>query len=146
MYNAPSVSYPVGRCAFQRMVYLFLTFATLTLLLIWVLLQPLSVAWIFAALASGLAIIVGARACLHDVGKLTWDGQYWCLHDPTGHFEDALGTLSVSLDVQHALVLQWMPLSDGRERSKRWLWLGAEKAPIFWQDLRCAVFARSSTL
>jgi toxin CptA len=146
MHNAPSVSYPVGRCAFQRTLYVFFTSVSSALLLVWAMMQPISVAWLVAAFASGLAIVLGGRAYLCDRGMLTWDGQAWCLHDQAGCLTDALGTLTVALDVQHALVLRWQPLSDERERSKRWLWVGAENSPVFWQDLRCAVFGRSNTL
>jgi len=146
MYNAPSVSYPVGRCAFQRKLLIFLTCVTLAMLLTWALLQPMSSVLWFAAFVTCLAIVLGGHSCLRDEGVLTWDGQVWCLHHQSGRLKDALGTVAVSLDVQQALVLQWQPISDGPESSKRWLWMGAENAPIFWQDLRCAVFSRPNTL
>jgi len=146
MYNAPSVSYPVGRCAFQRAVYVALATAASVVLLVWALMQPLSVIWFWGALASGLAIAAGGRAYLFDRGVLTWDGQDWYLHDQAGDLKNALGAVTVTLDVQHTLVLHWQPLSEERVLSKRWLWVGAENSPSFWQDLRCAVFARSNTL
>ena len=146
MHNAPSVSYPVGRCAFQRRLYLFLTCVTSSVLWAWALLQPMGPVWWFAVWVACLGMVWGGHACLRDQGVLTWDGDVWCLHQQPGRLTDALGRVTVSLDVQLALVLQWQPLSDGPESCKRWLWVGAENAPIFWQDLRCAVFARSNTL
>jgi hypothetical protein len=146
MYNAPSVSYPVGRCAFQRKVYVLLTCVTSALLIVWAFLQPIGLVWLLAALSACMAIVLGGRSCFRDEGVLTWDGQVWCLHHQPAYLSDALGHVNVSLDVQHALVLQWQPLSNATQLSTRWLWLGAENAPNFWQDLRCAVFARSNAL
>ena len=45
MHNAPSVSYPVGRCAFQRQLYLFLLLATLAVLGAWALNQGITSVW-----------------------------------------------------------------------------------------------------
>ena len=80
MHNAPSVSYPVGRCAFQRWLYVFFTVLTSTVLLAWALNQGVTWIWGVAVGFATLAIFSGGRA-LHQAGMLTWDGQVWCLHD-----------------------------------------------------------------
>jgi hypothetical protein len=142
MHNAPSVSYPVGRCAFQR--WLFVAFAVLTsaVLLAWALNQGMSLAWGIAMLAASLAALLGLQA-MRLVGKLTWDGQVWCLHDLNLGNEDAIGNVHVVFDVQKALLLRWQPTSDTLQTKPIWLWLGEQAADQHWQDLRRAVYQRN---
>ena len=142
MHNAPSVSYPVGRCAFQRWLYVFFTLLTSTVLLAWALNQDMT--WILGAAAgfAALAIFSGWRA-LQQAGMLTWDGQVWCLHDQGAGHEDALGEVHVMLDVQKALLLRWQPASDTLNGKSRWLWLGPQASDNRWQDLRRAVYQRT---
>ena len=141
MHNAPSVSYPVGRCAFQR--WLFAGFAVLTsaVLLAWVLNQGLTATWYAAVAAAALGLLLGWRA-LGQAGTLTWDGQVWCLHDQGLGFEDVLGDVHVALDVQKALLLRWQPTSDTLHAKPQWLWLGSQASDNRWQDLRRAVYQR----
>jgi hypothetical protein len=143
MYNAPSVSYPLGRCAFQRWVYAFFTLLSLAVLFAWALNQGMTSVWYAAAIAAVLGAFLGWRA-LGQAGTLTWDGQVWCLqiHGP-GH-EDALGEVRVALDVQKALVLRWQPASDTLNVKPLWLWLDAEGSSHHWQDLRRAVYQRDA--
>jgi hypothetical protein len=142
MHNAPSVSYPVGRCAFQR--WLFSGFAALTsaVLVAWALNQGLSWVWFVGAGASAAGMWQGWRA-LRQLGMLTWDGQVWCLHDQSAGQEDALGEVHVMLDVQKALLLRWQPASDTLHAKPQWLWVGAQGSDNRWQDLRRAVYQRS---
>jgi toxin CptA len=143
MHNAPSVSYPVGRCAFQR--WLFVGFAVLTsaVLLAWALNQGLTATWCAAAAAAALGLLLGWRA-LDQAGTLTWDGQVWCLHDQGLGFEDALGDVHVAFDVQKALLLRWQPTSDTLHAKPQWLWLGLQATDNRWQDLRRAVYQRTN--
>ena len=143
MHNAPSVSYPVGRCAFQR--WLFAGFAVLTsaVLLAWVLNQGLTATWYAAVAAAALGLLLGWRA-LGQAGTLTWDGQVWCLHDQGLGFEDVLGDVHVALDVQKALLLRWQPTSDTLHAKPQWLWLGSQSSGSRWQDLRRAVYQRTN--
>ena len=143
MHNAPSVSYPVGRCAFQRWLYTFFTVATSSVLLTWSLSQGFSWPWCVAALASALGVCMGWRASQH-AGTLTWDGQVWCLHGQSRASEDALGQVQVSLDMQRALLLRFQPVSETLHAKSVWLWLGAEVAGTHWQDLRRAVYQRAN--
>lgn len=142
MHNAPSVSYPVGRCAFQRWLYVFFIVLTSTVLLAWALNQGVTWIWGVAVGFATLAIFSGGRA-LHQAGMLTWDGQVWCLHDQGADHEDALGEVHVMLDVQKALLLRWQPASDTLNGKSRWLWLGPQASDNRWQDLRRAVYQRT---
>ena len=143
MHNAPSVSYPVGRCAFQR--WLFVGFAVLTLavLLAWAFNQGLTSIWYVAVAAAALGLLLGWRV-LGQAGTLTWDGQVWCLHDQGLGLEDALGDVHVALDVQKALLLRWQPTSDTLHAKPLWLWLGLQASDKRWQDLRRAVYQRTN--
>jgi hypothetical protein len=141
MYNAPSVSYPVGRCAFQRWVFVGLSVISCVVLVAWALQQPMGWAWRMAAAGWLVAVGFGGYAFSQARGTLTWTGQYWCLHGQPEPAEVLLGDVSVCLDAQGALLLKWAPLSDVKLGATRWLWLGAENSPKVWQDLRCAVFA-----
>ena len=144
MHNAPSVSYPVGRCAFQRWLYVFLMVLTLAVLLAWVLSQGLTFVWCAAAIAAALGAFLGWRA-LGQTATLTWDGQVWCLHDQDLGHEDALGEVHVAVDVQKALLLRWLPASDTLNMKPQWLWVGSQSADNCWQDLRCAVYQRTNS-
>ena len=141
MHNAPSVSYPVGRCAFQRQIYVGLTLVTSAVLLAWTLNQGFTsmsgMAWVCAAFGAW-----GGWRSLRQVGMLTWDGQVWCLHGHGGTEEDALGEVCVILDVQKALLLRWQPASDTLHAKSFWLWLGDQASDSDWQDLRRAVYQR----
>jgi hypothetical protein len=141
MHNAPSVSYPVGRCAFQRRLYVVFTVLMSAVLLIWALNQGLGWMWWFAACVFVLGTYLGWHS-LRRAGTLTWDGHAWCLHDQGLHLDDALGEVSVSLDLQNTLLLCWRPTSDTLHTKSVFLWLGVEHSVAHWQDLRRAVYQR----
>jgi hypothetical protein len=143
MHNAPSVSYPVGRCAFQRGLLVGFTVLTVALLVAWALNQGVTWVWCVAAGAAWLAVHQGLQALRHT-STLTWDGQVWCLHDQNSGREDALGEVHVALDVQKALLLRWLPTSDTLHAQQQWLWLGSQPSDNRWQDLRRAVYQRAN--
>lgn len=143
MHNAPSVSYPVGRCAFQRWLYAFFMVLTSAVLLAWAFNQGLTATWYVAVAAAALGLLLGWRV-LGQAGTLTWDGQVWCLHDQGLGLEDALGDVHVALDVQKALLLRWLPASDTLHAKPQWLWLGGQGGDNRWQDLRRAVYRRTN--
>jgi hypothetical protein len=143
MHSAPSVSYPVGRCAFQRWLYAFFVVLTSAVLLAWALNQGLNATWYMAVAAAALGLLLGWRA-LGQAGTLTWDGQVWCLHDLNQGHEDALGEVHVALDVQKALLLRWQPASDTLNAKPLWLLLGLQASDNRWQDLRRAVYQRTN--
>ncbi len=142
MHNAPSVSYPVGRCAFQVWLFVGLNLLTSAVLLAWALHQGLGFVWWAAAATFAIAAYLGWQA-LRYAATLTWDGQVWCLHDQSSGQVDALGDVQVTLDVQKALLLRWLPASDTLQVKPQWLWLGLQTSDNRWQDLRRAVYQRS---
>lgn len=143
MHNAPSVSYPVGRCAFQRQLYLLLLLATLAVLGAWALNQGFTSVWCAAALLAMVGGVLGALS-LRFEATLCWSGERWCLHDQSGKKSDVFGEVEVILDMQKTLLLRWQPTSDKLPTSFVWLWLGAEPSSIRWQALRCAVYQRKA--
>ena len=143
MHNAPSVSYPVGRCAFQRQLYLLLMLATLAVLGAWALNQGITRVWWAAVWLAMFGSVLGAFS-LRYVATLSWSGQHWCLHDQSGKKPDVLGEVEVILDTQKTLLLRWQPTSDKLPTSFVWLWLGAELPSSRWQELRCAVYQRKA--
>ena len=142
MHNAPSVSYPVGRCAFQRWLYAGFTVLTSALLWAWALNQGLTSLWFVAAGAAVWGGCTGWRA-MRRHATLTWAGQVWCLHDQSSGMEDELGVVDVILDVQKALLLRWQPASATLNLKPQWLWLNAQADCVHWQALRCAVYQRA---
>ncbi len=142
MHSAPSVSYPVGRCAFQRRCWLGLLLCAWVVLGVWSYQQPFNVAMAWSGLCAVTAAVLG-WASLQHIGTLSWNGQVWCLHGRGDAWEDELGMLQVVLDVQEALLLRWQPASDTLHAQPVWLWLGVEQSPACWQDLRRAVYQRS---
>ena len=141
MHNAPSVSYPVGRCVFQRWLYVGFTVSTSAVLWTWALHQGLTPAWYASTAFAAAGGFLGWET-LRMRAMLTWDGQVWCLHDQNSGGEDVLGVVHVTLDVQTALLLRWQPASDTLNAKPQWLWLGARTAGNDWQNLRCAVYQR----
>jgi hypothetical protein len=142
MHNAPSVSYPVGRCAFQRWLLSGFVLLASAVLVAWALHQGLGFVWWAAAAAYAIGTYRGWQA-LRYAAALTWDGQVWCLHDQSTGQVDALGEVHVALDVQKALLLRWLPASDTLQTKPQWLWLGLQTSDNRWQDLRRAVYQRS---
>jgi hypothetical protein len=142
MHNAPSVSYPVGRCAFQRVTWLVLGAITGLVMLVWVLLQPVSWPMCFSGAATSVGLISGWRSQRAQSGTLTWDGHEWCWHSRSDGTDDAIGEIFVALDVQKALVLRWQPTSGRVSALGCYLWLGQERATQHWLNLRCAVYGR----
>ena len=141
MHNAPSVSYPVGRCAFQCTLYAGLTVLTSAVLWAWALHSGVTLVWSVAAGAAMVGLCLGWQA-LRQVGCLIWDGETWSLHALSATGEGVLGAVHVVLDVQKALLLRWQPTSDTLNAKPQWLWLGAQAPDDSWQNLRRAVYQR----
>jgi hypothetical protein len=142
MYNAPSVAYPVGRCAFAKGLLGLLSLLTVAVLALWVWQQSVTWAWSFAFLL-GLLFVGWGWRCVNFAGaSLVWDGQVWCLLDRDG-VSLQLGTpVCVALDLQHTLLLQWLPSSASPMAMSRWLWLSHSADPVNWQNLRRALYSR----
>ena len=142
MHNAPSVSYPVGRCAFQRVTWLVLAAIAGAVMVVWFILQPVSWPMCLSGAAALGGLFLGWRSLRTQSGTLTWDGQVWCWHSRRDGAEDALGEIFVAMDVQKALVLRWQPTSGKVSMLGCYLWLGQELATQHWLNLRCAVYGR----
>lgn len=138
MHDAPSVSYPVGRCRFAgaAMAALWLLGAAAVGGWAW---QSATGGWVLGApiavwCASG---VLAARAWWHSpAGALAWDGAGWSWAG------DSLGPARprVALDLQ-----RWLLLSLDGERGVAWLWLERDGDPRHWDALRRAVYSRAST-
>ena len=155
MYNAPSVAYPVGRCAFQRWVFVGLLLASLSVMAGWAFYQPLTWFWYMAWLPVALGCI-GAWRAMQVHGVLQWQGETWVLWLKSSHDTNPWqgGTLRVAFDAQKVLLLQWTPSFDEHvvnstkagqrvSRCSEWVWLSKDNAPAHWQDLRRAVHAQA---
>ena len=155
MYNAPSVAYPVGRCAFQRWLLVGVLGLSLATMTAWAIAQPLSAAWWLAWLPLCLGCF-GAWQAMRMRGVLQWMGHSWVLWQPSSHAHNPWqgGTLRLAFDAQQALLLYWMPSLERDEqpataaswltRRGAWLWLDKDNAPQLWQELRRAVHAQAS--
>src|SRR4051812_28685247 len=98
MHDAPSVSYPVGRCVLAAVIAQVVWLAGVLAWLAWVLQAPAG--WrqsIGAGLlaATGIAAFVAWRRSA--TGLLAWDGQGWRWADGSG---EADGRVAVALDLQ----------------------------------------------
>ena len=153
MYNAPSVAYPVGRCAFQRWVFAALLVVAVGVMGAWAVYQPLAWAWYAAWLAVCWGCVGGWRA-LQVHGVLQWQGEAWVFWRQSTHAVNPWrgGVVRLAFDAQRVLLLQWTPTPDenapvtflGVPRRTEWLWLAKHNAPHQWQDLRRAVHAQTS--
>ncbi len=141
MYNAPSVAYPVGRCAFLRLLYATLFIGTTVVLIYWFMCQGLNGAWCVATMATVLGLVGGVFAW-RQTAMLSWHDGVWCLQRQSDGLPDSLGQVQVMLDLQKTLLLRWQPTSDTLRSPSLWLWLGAERSSAHWHDLRCAVYQR----
>ena len=143
MYNAPSVAYPVGRCAFAKGLLGVLVLWMVAALSLWAWQQSVTWPWC-VALASGLVCLGWGWRCVFSTGvSLVWDGQVWCLLE-RGGVNLQLGTpVCVALDMQHTLLLQWLPASASSVAMGRWLWLSHSTDPVNWQNLRRALYSHA---
>lgn len=142
MYNAPSVTYPVGRCAFANGLLGLLGLCMAGVLVLWAWQQSVTWTWCLA-LTMGVVFVGWGWRCVFSAGaSLVWDGQVWCLLDRDGA-NLQLGTpVGVALDMQHTLLLQWLPASASSVAMGRWLWLSHSADPVNWQNLRRALYSR----
>ncbi|MFM6985902.1 MAG: hypothetical protein ACKOXQ_04645 [Hydrogenophaga sp.] len=153
MRSAPSVIYPVGRCAFHlRVVCLLGLLGLLGMVLLWWWRSPsMSPAlWALAAACwlwwCGLALGSWAHA---PSGQLQWDAMGLALADDarSGRWSwQAQAGASIELqrfaqvwDMQSVILLQ--PVAAGQRLP--WLWLEARQAPHRWDDLRRALTAHA---
>ena len=142
MYNAPSVAYPVGRCAFAKGLLGLLSLLTASVLILWAWQQSVTWAWCLA-LGLGLLFVGWGWRCVYSTGAaLVWDGQVWCLLAHDGMSVQLGCPVCVTLDMQHTLLLQLLPSSASPVSMSRWLWFSHSADPVNWQNLRRALYSR----
>lgn len=150
MHNAPSVTYPVGRCAVHGGVLALLAvLGLLALALLAFFWSPFGVTWLSIG---GLVWLTWSALALRTwwfspQGQLHWDaraaatttvgvdragGWRWM---GSGAATTDLERVEWVLDAQTTLLLRLHPRS-GRTR---WVWLEARRDPGRWDDLRRAL-------
>lgn len=150
MRNAPSVTYPVGRCAVQGGVLILLSgLAVLALVLLAVVWPSASALWFWGGACVWMGWTAWALRAwwLSPVGRLHWDAQAaastalpgdrpggWRWHGDGPSLTD-LNRVEWVLDAQTTLLLRIYPHTE----RARWLWLEARSDPRHWDDMRRAL-------
>ena len=125
MHNAPSVSYPVGRCAFARYLWA-------------------------GGLCYGLSVELGRRQLARQRGALRWQQGLCHWHaepEPVIANESVralpgIGQVNPVLDLQNILLLRWQPLSYVGQPDVRWFWLDRRSCPDDWLAVRRALLTQ----
>lgn len=135
MYNAPAVTYPVGRSRFQTGLTLAVVLSGGLVQVVW---WQLSAAHgVGPLLGLLLWLVTGNWALWHlrrpALGQLVWDGQswLWC----SGMTRQVVEP-QVIIDAQHSLLLCLHPESG----AARWVWPAHQAQPARWLALRRALF------
>lgn len=139
MYNAPAVTYPVGRSHFQLGLTLAVMLAGAVAQGAWWLLS------VEHGTGHGLGLVLWLVFCswavwrhLHTPqAQLVWDGQEWRLQ--AGALSLAV-TPQVILDVQHSMLLCLRPDAG----LPLWVWPAQQAQPERWLALRRALFNPAS--
>ena len=146
MRNAPSVTYPVGRCAVHGKVLVLLgALGLLALALLAVLWAAASAAWLWGG---GLAWLCWSALALRTwwrspSASLQWDARAasasalpgervrgWRWHGAGSPASD-LESVEWVVDAQTVLLLRLQPPAA----PARWVWLEARRAQGLWEDL-----------
>ncbi len=135
MFNAPAVSYPVGRSRFQTELTLAVVLASgLAQVLWWLMSDGREMAHLLGLLiwlvATGWAFW---RLWHTATAKLVWNGQgwSWCCA-----LTSQPVVPQVIVDVQHSLLLCLRPVNG----SAWWVWPAQQTQPALWLALRRALF------
>ena len=156
MQNAPSVVYPVGRCAFYARLLMVLAGLSGGALVAgwwhaWAV-SPSStehIRWALGGFGWLIWLLVALRHHQHlPSGMLKWDAQMasrqthahpgaWLWLDPGGAGGQAQVTPEIVLDGQNHLLIRLIALPG----VPRWLWLERSAHPGRWDDLRRALVA-----
>jgi hypothetical protein len=146
MRNAPSVMYPVGRCAFHGQLLMLLAGAVAASLWGWRGSGVDTRLWLLALAGALLWLSWALRAWWRSPsGHLHWDGRAAGLQNTeTGawFWLDSVGLEPQRvLGVAQALDLQWVVLLRLRSAAAvpRWVWVQRPSDPARWLDLRRAL-------
>jgi len=145
MRNAPSVSYPVGRCAVWAagLTGLGLLIATAVVLALPGLSPPQVAALGLGVLAwLGLALRQWRRQprgwLRLTAGGVAVTGEAaWRWRETGAGHEQPVAGVRVAVDLQRLMLVELTAAA----RAPRWLWLEASRAPADWPALRRAVLA-----
>lgn len=152
MYNAPSVVYPVGRCAFYALLLTIigLVSAAVGTLFLLGLAQRLdhSSRWttvLACVLLWMVWVAIAATGWLRSQqGTLEWDSSAvldegeagaWLWSDLSCFEPVALNQMEWVLDLQDRILLRFRSVNMGQ----RWIWLERRSHPARWNDLRRAL-------
>lgn len=151
MHNAPSVSYPVGRCAFHAGLLLLLSALGFSAGLLWWIQSAAPSLWLAAMggvvwLMWSVQALRGWRSSVS--GQLIWDARAqapessergcwsWRRGDGSTH---ALDAVEWALDARSTVLLRL----HGSGVSGRWVWLEARRDPAGWGNVRRALTAHA---
>lgn len=141
MRSAPSVIFPVGRCALGPGLALAAWTAGLVTLALWCgqdrALDGRQA--VVALLLAGLGLVAWRQLREGARGLLDWDGGQWlwfCGGD------DAVVRVEPVVDLQRWLLVRLSPGEPGQggAASATWLWLTRGSDPEHWRSLRRAVY------
>lgn len=146
MRNAPSVMYPVGRCAFHGQLLLALAVIVAASLWGWRGSGVDPLLWLITLAGALLWLAWALRAWWRSpVGRLHWDAQAtglqnteagaWFWLDSAGLAPQPLLGVETALDLQRVVLLRLRSVAA----VPRWVWLQQPSDPARWLDLRRAL-------
>jgi hypothetical protein len=157
MRGAPSVIYPVGRCAFHGRLLLALSALGLVTLTGWT--GGASGGYFWESFGAGIGLWAVWSAWVFGawwrtpVGALHWDslastfgespragGWHWHTYDEEESVP--LESLESVVDCRNYVLLRL----KGSDRKATWIWVERHRAPARWDDLRRAMMATSRRL
>lgn len=153
MRNAPSVSYPVGRCAFQAYVLLLTGLAGALAWALWQWLSWEPPGWL-GGLGAGLWLLWAALAWRSwwraPTGQLRWDANAsadlmragsgrWSWEKSGSASVQWLAAVQPVLDAQGVVLLRLSAVAG----PSRWIWIDRARDPARWDDLRRALRAHA---
>lgn len=150
MRSAPSVTYPVGRCAFQGWLLIAIGVLAVLAWVLWWWLSAVPLTWLTAMGAAGWllwSVLAWLSWRATPAGQLQWDALAvgslengrkgvwrWLGSDGSVH---VLDKLVWALDAQGLILLR---LRSGAGPG-RWVWLEGRRDPLNWDALRRALMA-----
>lgn len=151
MRNAPSVMYPVGRCAFHGQLLLVLAVVVAASLWGWRGSGVDTRLWLTALTAALFWLAWALRAWWHaPTGQLHWDALasglqrteagVWFWLDSAGLAPQPVLGVEQALDLQQVVLLRLR--SAGL--APRWVWVQQHSDPARWLDLRRALLRASA--